>query len=289
MSGHLLEEQHLPLGHSPKADGRGVANRIAAFDRIARIGGRRLLDAGCGSGPYSCGLAQRFDLIDSADIEPARLAEFRRAVEGTSLGEKITIHEMSITELDFEDCTFDAVTTIETLEHVDRLHDALVELRRVTKPTGRLYITSPNRWFPLETHGAMVRGREIHWAKTPLLPYVKPIHDRIAQARTFTMTSLTAWLARAGWQVRGYTYIMPPFDNWQRGRRLVAPVTERLERSPLAVFGVSVVIMAEPGTGLMTGATSDNATSENGLQAVHDVDASTWWEARRVVRTLRRR
>ena len=283
MSGHLLANQHLPLGHSPKAAGNGVTNRIAAFDRISRIGGGRLLDAGCGSGPYSLGLADRFDLIDSVDIEPARLGEFRRSIEGKTVRNKITIHEMSITDLDFEDETFDAVTTIETLEHVDLLHEALVELRRVTKPTGQLYITSPNRWFPLETHGAMVRGREIHWAQTPLLPYVKPLHDRIAQARTFTMTSLSAWLIGAGWRVRGYTYMMPPFDNWERGRRIVAPLTRRLERSPLAVLGVSVVIMAEPSGEPVPARQAANRPGDQ------DVGASAWWEARRVVRALRRR
>lgn len=181
----------------------------------------------------------------------------------------ITVHEMSGVALGFPGATFDSIVAIETREHVDQLQRLLAELRRVATDDADFFITSPNRWFPFETHGGSWRGRIIRWPFTLGLPYVKPLHDRLSQARTFTATSLTVWLAAAGWRVTGYSYVMPPFDNWARGRRFVAPLTRRLERSPLARLGVSVVIAAEP--------------EPAGPSALR------WWAAHRRIRGLTRR
>jgi 2-polyprenyl-3-methyl-5-hydroxy-6-metoxy-1,4-benzoquinol methylase len=91
-----------------------------------------------------------------------RLADFRRAIDGSHLASKVTIAEMAAE-------TFDAVTTIEVLEHVRDLDRSIAEVHRVLKPGGRFLITSPNRLFPFETHGFLIGGRRYPPARGPLL------------------------------------------------------------------------------------------------------------------------
>lgn len=65
---------------------------------------------------------------------------------------------MSAYSLDFPDHTFDTVTLIEALEQLERPGAALAEIARVLQPGGQLYITTPNRLWPIEQHGLKVRG-----------------------------------------------------------------------------------------------------------------------------------
>lgn len=36
-------------------------------------------------------------------------------------------------------------------------------------------------------------------------------------------------------------WVMAPLDNWRHGRRQLRPIMDWLERSPLKVFGVSII------------------------------------------------
>lgn len=64
--------------------------------------------------------------------------------------------------LPYEDDTFDAVLSMGVLEHVGRPHDSLVELHRVLRPGGRLYVFKlPNRLSWTEQLGRR-RGKYFH-------------------------------------------------------------------------------------------------------------------------------
>ena len=89
------------------------------------------------------------------------------------------------------------------------------------------------------------------WA-APGLTWVAPLHRRWSDARAFTRRELTDLGAAAGLGVVGHDYMMPPFDVNPVGRRL-RPVTEAVERSPLAFLGMAHVLVLErpAGTGTM--------------------------------------
>ncbi|MBE9204804.1 methyltransferase domain-containing protein [Synechocystis salina LEGE 06099] len=55
-------------------------------------------------------------------------------------------------DLPFEDNTFDLVTTYQTLEHVDDVRKCLLELLRVLKPQGILYLRCPDYNCFFEPH-----------------------------------------------------------------------------------------------------------------------------------------
>lgn len=238
----------LGLGNKSSAFGeRGVTKRLDALARRTDLRGDRLLDIGCGDGAYTSQLASAFSLVDAIDIQAEPLALFAERIDGSPAAQRITIGEMSATKLDYPDDTFDLVTAIEVLEHVDELDQALQEIRRVLKPGGRFALTTPNRWFPFETHGFLYRGRRYPPARAPFLTWIGPLHHRLADARTFTAAELRRRLAAAGLSTRSVDYIMPPFDRSSIGRR-IRPMTDLVERSPLRWFGMSLIVTAEkPG------------------------------------------
>jgi SAM-dependent methyltransferase len=97
----------------------------------ADLGRYRLLDAGCGEKPYAplfAAHASEYVGLDSAAHVHADLVGPIEAIPA-------------------EDASFDLVLCIQVLEHVDDPAKAIRELHRVTRPGGRVL---------LSTHGAMV-------------------------------------------------------------------------------------------------------------------------------------
>jgi SAM-dependent methyltransferase len=222
---------------------RGLTKRLDALATLSSVQGHRLLDFGCGPGSYTTRLAAGFDQVDAVDIEPERLSDFRTSLEGTPLEQKIRVALTEPSRLDFDDATFDVVTAIEVLEHVVELDAVLDEIHRVLRPGGRFLITSPNRWFPFEQHGFHLFGRYHPPAHLPFLTWVPPLHERLAEPRVFTRTALTRLLTTHRFRVEAVTWLMPPFDRSRAGN-VVRPLTERAERSPLRVFGSTLVMSA---------------------------------------------
>jgi ubiquinone/menaquinone biosynthesis C-methylase UbiE len=236
------------LGAPIRPGAGGVAKRLDAMRRLRALRGRRLLDVGCGNGAYTLELARGFDEAIGIDVEPDRLEAFRRALREPGAPTNVSVVQGSAERLPFPDAFFDLVTAIEVLEHVAALDDALAEIRRVLAPGGAFVVTVPNRLFPIETHNVAlpVVGREVAGRWVPFLPWFPPLHRRIASARNFTAAELRARVERAGFEQIGVDWVMPPFDGWSLGRRWLKPLTERLERGPGRVFGVSIVAGFRP-------------------------------------------
>ncbi len=236
-------QRALGLGKSSAHGERAFMKRLGVLRGRTEMSGDRLLDIGCGDGAYCVRLAPSFTSVDAIDIQTDRLALFIERVAGTPLADQITIREMSADKLDYPDDTFDLVTAIEVLEHVTELDRALAEICRVLKPGGRFAFTTPNRWFPLETHGFHFRGRRYPPARGPFLTWIRPLHTRLARARTFTAKELRQRLTRAGLRTLTVDYIMPPFDQSAVGGR-IRPITDLAERTPLRIFGMALVVTA---------------------------------------------
>lgn len=234
------------LGNPSSAfGGRGVTKRIGAVRRQLPTRGDRLLDVGCGDGTYTVELSAGYVRVDAVDIEPARLEDFAARVAGTDLEDRIGLHKMSADALAFDANTFDRVTAFEVLEHLDHLEESLSEIHRVLKPGGAFSITTPNRWFPFETHGVMWGERRRSALTAPFLPWVRPLHERMSDARAFTTQEMGRLLRDAGLRVRAIDYLMPPFD---RRMRALQPVSDGLEGTPARVFGMAMVVTAvKPG------------------------------------------
>ncbi len=158
---------------------------------------------------------------------------------------RYTIAKMSASAMAFADASFDTLVTIETIEHISDLPAAVAEFHRVLAPGGMCLITCPNRWFPFENHGMRLGGREIA-RRIPLLTYLLPLHDRLALARVFTVRALDRLLGAAGFTRTALDYAWPTFEHGgnpaQRFLRPLYGIMRAMERSPVRLFGTSIVV-----------------------------------------------
>jgi 2-polyprenyl-3-methyl-5-hydroxy-6-metoxy-1,4-benzoquinol methylase len=105
------------------------------------ISGKRLLDAGCGTGWFSKLSVERGAIVTSMDIGENLLSKVALKCNSERvLG--------SILNIPFEDNVFDIVVSSEVIEHVSDPYLAMQELFRVLKPGGVMVLTTPNKiWY----------------------------------------------------------------------------------------------------------------------------------------------
>lgn len=104
--------------------------------------GSKLLDVGCGTGQYVAHFRDRG--FEATGVEPADgMIEASRRLDAS-----LDIRKGLATSLPFPDATFDFVMAIEVLRylHRDDVHAALVEMLRVLRPGGVLFVTMVNRY-----------------------------------------------------------------------------------------------------------------------------------------------
>ena len=95
----------------------------------------RILDVGCGTGANVKMLSQ-FGDAEGVDISPDALQFCReRGLNNIKLG--------AAEELPYEDGTFDLVTALDVVEHLDDDVGGLREMRRVLRPGGRVLLFVP--------------------------------------------------------------------------------------------------------------------------------------------------
>jgi SAM-dependent methyltransferase len=101
--------------------------------------GRRILDVGCGTGTMLSYLAD-YGKAQGVDIDEEAIGYCReRGLTDVRLGSAET--------LPFEDGSFDLVTALDVVEHLDDDLAALREFRRVLRPGGTLLVTVPAHPF----------------------------------------------------------------------------------------------------------------------------------------------
>lgn len=108
--------------------------RPAMLALAGDVAGRRILDAGCGSGPLTAALRDRGAVVTGVDSSAAMLALARRR-----LGDDAALHLVDLRDrLPFSDGAFDGVVASLVLHYLEDWGPTLAELRRVLGPGGRL-------------------------------------------------------------------------------------------------------------------------------------------------------
>lgn len=137
---------------------------VARYLFAARLAtGRRVLDAGCGSGYGAAMLARQARWVTGVDLA-CEAVEYARS---HYRGENLAFLQASVTALPFRDASFDLVVSFEVIEHVPDWQAMLAELRRVLAPSGTCLISTPNRLYYGEARGASgpnpYHYREFDW------------------------------------------------------------------------------------------------------------------------------
>jgi SAM-dependent methyltransferase len=112
----------------------GYYMRPAIVNLAGDVAGRRILDAGCGSGPIAAALRDRGATVTGFDSSAGMLELARRR-----LGPDADLHQADLASpLPFPDGAFDDVIAALVLHYLEDWTAPLAELRRVLRPGGRL-------------------------------------------------------------------------------------------------------------------------------------------------------
>jgi SAM-dependent methyltransferase len=133
--------------HIERYEAQSMAGSVLGAEHVSRYAwcapladGRRVLDAGCGTGYGAALLAERPGAtVTGIDVSEEAIAGCQAAY-----GERAAFLVADVLELPFEDDSFDFIACFEVIEHVDA-ERATDELRRVLAPGGHLAVSTPNR------------------------------------------------------------------------------------------------------------------------------------------------
>jgi cyclopropane fatty-acyl-phospholipid synthase-like methyltransferase len=144
------------------SEGGYLSRRLNQAFALAEVrAGMRILDVGCGRGEillhcarlgadaygidYAEAAVQLSRKLALAKASPGQLPQGEKEIEG-----KIGVYRSDAKHLPFPAGYFDRVLMLDIVEHLypSELHRALLEVRRVLTPEGRLIVhTAPNRWY----------------------------------------------------------------------------------------------------------------------------------------------
>ncbi|MFA6110211.1 MAG: class I SAM-dependent methyltransferase [Candidatus Latescibacterota bacterium] len=207
------------------------ARRIEALVRmLAPSAGERMMDLGCGSGWLAARCRRTGAEVHAVDLSPRGVAAARRRFP-----EVDRFHVADVYRLPFQPASFDALVLSEVLEHLTEPVQALVEVRRVLLPGGRLLICVPYRERILQH----------------LCIHCNRLTPANAHLHSFAEADLAAALEEAGLRVRRFAFLankalaLVGFPRWSRSWphgcwQLCDRLANRLLRKPAFVAVLAV-------------------------------------------------
>jgi SAM-dependent methyltransferase len=137
-----------PMENPERFDPKGEAGTLIDAEHRARyrfgaqvVAGKKVLDASCGVG-YGLEILSTAGAASVIGVDVSTEAIGEAKARFGEYAEELV--EADLRKLPFEDDSFDAVVSFETIEHVEEPERALAELDRVLRPDGILVISSPN-------------------------------------------------------------------------------------------------------------------------------------------------
>ena len=190
-----------------------VAYRFAA----ERVAGGRVLDAGCGEGYGSEILAGSGGSVVGVDLE---VPVVRRASERYPSAE---FRAGDIGSLPFPDASFDAVVSLQVIEHVRDPSRFLQECSRVLRDGGTIVLSTPNR-LTFSKDGIRNPFHTFEFAPDELASLLRQWFVNVSVAGTFHGKRLAALdrISRVPFPERLLAQPAPEWPRWLR--RVVAAV-----------------------------------------------------------------
>jgi len=176
------------------------------------LSGLRILDIGCGGGLLSESLAALGANVTALDPAPRNIeiASAHAQKSGLAIDYRCTTVEAYAAECATSNMTFDAVLTMEVLEHVRNPKEFLRHAASLVKPDGLLFAATLNR--TLKSYALAIVGAEyiLGWVE-------RGTHD---WQRFLTPDELASMLEKAGLEIIDETGVVyePLADRWKLGR-----------------------------------------------------------------------
>jgi SAM-dependent methyltransferase len=185
------EKSVTPISIVSKPRNRFEAGVWAALQNA----GGRYLEIGAGSGSTLLTLLKYFDELVATELSPVRSQAMKRRFANNKDAVRIICNNIEIDRLEYPESYFDTAVMLSVIEHLIEPIGALMEIKRVLKPNGRLIISTENiaKWtrriklllgyFP--STGSLQEGLVCYDKKTPT-----DLHDS-GHLHYFTFRSLS--------------------------------------------------------------------------------------------------
>lgn len=150
---------------------------LARFEYFRNIvSGSRILDLGCGVGEGSNYLS----LHNNWHIHGVDLS-FSAIKSGDNLrtNSRIDFSCMDVTNLAFPDDTFDAIISVEVIEHIEDINSYIHEAYRVLKKGGIFYVTTPNKLISSPTPKSLWPDHVIEYTSKDLEEKILSVFDKL--------------------------------------------------------------------------------------------------------------
>jgi 2-polyprenyl-3-methyl-5-hydroxy-6-metoxy-1,4-benzoquinol methylase len=173
-----------------------------------------LLDIGCGNGASMFLLSNKMKKCVGIEITDEHENEFNNYMQAKNIQNcKYKIIDVVETQAMEK---FDRIISFEVIEHLSN-ESGLQFYFDSLKDDGLLAITVPNKWWIFETHGADLPL--LPWNRVPFFSWLpKPIHERFANARIYTMKRIRKLLEKYGFTIEDCRYVTAPMDVLPKGK-----------------------------------------------------------------------
>jgi ubiquinone/menaquinone biosynthesis C-methylase UbiE len=111
---------------------------------VGTVTGLRVLEVACGRGGFLMELALAGACVTGCDFSFVALRVASKRLGTADLHSSATLTQGDAQSLPFAEASFDLVVSCETIEHLPDVWAAVKEMHRVTRPGGKLLLTTPN-------------------------------------------------------------------------------------------------------------------------------------------------
>jgi ubiquinone/menaquinone biosynthesis C-methylase UbiE len=203
-------------------------------EKIGLVSGLRVLEVACGRGGFVTELAGAAARVTGCDFSFSALCVARRKIAEASSDSPVALVHGDVQRLPFADDSFDVIVSCETIEHVPDVRMAILEMHRVTRPGGKLFLTTPNYLNLTGLYELYARARR------------RKRNDDQPFDRRQCFPQIRRWIRGAGWKILGtdgtvHQFLLP-------GRspvRLEGVESNRTVRRLLSPFALHYFVVAQ--------------------------------------------
>jgi ubiquinone/menaquinone biosynthesis C-methylase UbiE len=113
-------------------------------EKIGDVAGQRVLEVACGRGGFVRELAQRGAHVIGCDFSFSAICAAQSKLAKSQGNQSAALLHGDAQRMPFADASFDMIISCETIEHLPDVRSAILEMYRVTRPGGKLFLTTPN-------------------------------------------------------------------------------------------------------------------------------------------------
>jgi len=216
---------------------------MGLFDKT----GGRFLDAGCGTGDFIPDLVARNGAVTALDFAEDMIEQSRARMARRRLDAQVDFAVGDVTDLNYDENTFDAIIGVGLIEYLTDYRAALREFHRVLKPGGIVIVTVPSIVSPFMAYETFVpKCKSMVKQVLSAAGFREP--ERAYFQRHFVPWALDRDLRRVGYSKKDFSFCTYGFSASKRLEGFSLGLTRRLDgfgHSPLGMLATNYIVKAE--------------------------------------------